>query len=185
VLRLDDFVADVLGADRTPNMNLSLFDVTDGSRNLLFGANSASEGSSNTAETAGTLNIIREFEVAGRRWSLMAAVNGERGWNSGDVLPYCLSLVGALLTGLLAQHQINLVATANGGRAVRQRPPSCRTERGAQRSRTAAAHGSRTRGVAEKADSPIRPIEFLAMVSREAHRSTPSSASAMLAGRSR
>ncbi len=188
VLRLDGFVADVLGADRPQNAQLSLFDVTDGSRNLLFGANSASEEKSNTAEAAGTLNIVREFQVAGRRWSLAAAVNAERGWNSGDVLPFFLALVGALLTGLLAQHQINLVVQRRTvERVVRQRTAELSDRNEALRSEVAQRQRTEVelRAAKEKADSANQAkSEFLAMVSHELR--TPLNAiigfSAMLAG---
>ena len=168
VLRLDDFVADVLGAGSTQNTQLSLFDVTDGSRNLLFGASSAS---GDTTEASGTHDIIREFQVAGRRWSLTAAVNAERGWNSGDVLPFGLALVGALLTGLLAQHQINLVVQRRTvERVVRQRTAELSDRNEALRSEVAQRQRTEVelRGAKEKADSANRAkSEFLAMVSHE------------------
>src|SRR5262245_22707701 len=120
VLRLDDFVADVLGAAGSRNTNLSLFDVAEGNQNLLFAT--AKSSSAAAAEAAGALDFAREFRVAGRRWSLVATVNAERGWHFADVLPYCIALVAALMTGLLAQHQINLVLQRRTiERVVRQR----------------------------------------------------------------
>jgi signal transduction histidine kinase len=105
VLRVDAFMKDVLGAADPTGMDISIFDATDvPSGRLLFAPDGALPTGVQPAHT-----IVREFEVAGRRWSLVATANSERSWHTADLLPWSIALVAALLTGLLAQHLTNSV----------------------------------------------------------------------------
>jgi signal transduction histidine kinase len=105
VLRMDAFMKDALGAADPTGMNISIFDATDApSGKLLFEPDDTVQIATQPAHT-----IAKEFEVAGRRWSLVATANSERSWRTSDLLPWCISLVAALLTGLLAQHLTNSV----------------------------------------------------------------------------
>lgn len=47
--------------------------------------------------------------MAGRRWLLVATQNESKPFGSADLLPWCVALVAALLTGLLVQHLITSV----------------------------------------------------------------------------
>ena len=146
VLRLDAFMKDVRGATDPTGMSLSIFDATDApSGRLLF-------------EPVGALpigvqpahRIAKEFEVAGRRWSLVATANSERAWRTSDLLPWSIALVAALLTGLLAQHLTNSVLRRRTiERAVGQRTAELRAAK-------------------ELAESANRAkSEFLAVISHE------------------
>src|SRR5262245_24562305 len=171
VLRVEDFVTDVLGAGGTQNTHLSLFDVTDGSKTLLFGARSASGEGKRATEAADAPGIVREFQVAGRRWSLTAAVDAERGWNAGDFMPLFFALVGALLTGLLAQHQIHSVVRRRIiERVVRQRTAELSDRNDDLRAEVAQRQQTEVelRSAKEQAVSAnLAKSEFLAMVSHE------------------
>jgi signal transduction histidine kinase len=105
VLRVDTFMKDVLGAADPTGMNVSIFDATDApSGRLLYAPVGALPTRAEPAHT-----IAREFDVAGRRWSLVATANAERSWRTADLLPWSIALVAALVTGLLAQHLTNSV----------------------------------------------------------------------------
>jgi signal transduction histidine kinase len=105
VLRIDAFMKDVLGTPDSTAMNMAIFDATDapGGR-LLFETAGALPARAQPAHT-----IAKEFDVAGRRWSLRATASSQRPWRPADLLPWSIALVAALLTGLLAQHLTNSV----------------------------------------------------------------------------
>ncbi len=105
VLRMDAFMKDVLGTPDSTAMNMAIFDATDapGGR-LLFESVGTLPARAQPAHT-----IAKEFDVAGRRWSLRATASSQRPWRTADLLPWSIALVAALLTGLLAQHLTNSV----------------------------------------------------------------------------
>jgi signal transduction histidine kinase len=167
VLRLDAFMKDVLGTADSTGMNLSIVDATDAaSRRLLFETAGALPTRAQPAHT-----IVKEFDVAGRRWSLSATASAQRPWRTADLLPWSIALVAALLTGLLAQHLTNSVLRRRTiERVVRQRTAELSDRN--DELRTEVAQRQRTemdlRAAKEVAESANHAkSEFLAAVSHE------------------
>jgi signal transduction histidine kinase len=167
VLRMDAFMKDVLGTPDSTAMNMAIVDATDapGGR-LLFETAGALPARAQPAQT-----IAKEFDVAGRRWSLRATASSQRPWRTADLLPWSIASVAALLTGLLAQHLTNSVLRRRTiERVVRERTAEL-SDRNAELW-TEVAQRQRTemdlRAAKEAAESANRAkSEFLAAVSHE------------------
>jgi signal transduction histidine kinase len=171
VLRFDAFMKDVAGNFDSTGLDLSISDVSETNRYTLFELSQTLGNQRIVGEATQGATIEREFDVAGRRWLLVATQNSSKLFESADLLPWCVALFALLLTGLLVQHlTTSVIQRRTIERVVRRRTAelSDRNERLRseilQRQRTEAD----LRTAKEQADAANQAkSQFLAMISHE------------------
>lgn len=172
VLRFDAFVKDVLGNFDSIGLDLSIFDVSEkANRHPLFELVHASGNQPMVGQPTQGTTIDREFEVAGRRWLLVATQNSSKSFDSADLLPWYVALVGSLLTGLLVQHLItSVIQRRTIERVVRRRTAELSDRNEELRSEIVQRQRTEVdlRTAKEQADAANQAkSQFLAMISHE------------------
>ena len=172
VLHFDAFAKDVLGNFASVGLDLSIFDVTDkANRDPLFELGHTSGNQPTVGKPTQGTTIDREFEVAGRRWLLVASQNSSKFFESTDLLPWCVALLASLLTGLLVQHLIaSVIQRRTIERVVRRRTAELSDRNEQLRSEVVQRQRTEVdlRTAKEQADAANQAkSQFLAMISHE------------------